>query len=80
MLAYAEYPASIALVSAELLVTLTIAPPSASSGSSRWVRKNGPFGIARTPGRDVHVHVGADGDAEVGRYLAFENVRRSAIT
>jgi len=32
---------------AELLATLTIAPPSLRSGSSVWVRKYGPFRMTR---------------------------------
>jgi GrpB-like predicted nucleotidyltransferase (UPF0157 family) len=54
-----------------------LVPPLEAAGYELRVREPG-HRMFRTPARDVHVHVWAETDPEVGRYLAFrDQLRRS---
>lgn len=56
----------------------SLVPALESAGYELRVREPG-HRMFRTPTRDVHVHIWADADPEVGRYLAFRDwLRHSA--
>jgi GrpB-like predicted nucleotidyltransferase (UPF0157 family) len=68
----------------DILVTVTdpdnesaFAPALIGAGYELRVREPG-HGMFRTPDRDVHVHVWADNDAEVDRYLKLRDRLRAS--
>jgi GrpB-like predicted nucleotidyltransferase (UPF0157 family) len=56
-----------------------IAPAMASVGYHLRARETG-HRMLRTPGRDAHVHVWADSDPEVPRYLTFRDRLRASAS